>query len=129
MLEKLILVFLVWEISSQKLVYDLQVDHPENCPSLVSRVYPDGRGRNVTTSEGGRVTYLARGVASLSWCVSSCCDSPTCQAALLAEGECRHLTCSSAQDCLPVAVREGETATSSNHQRFFFLDGFPFSEM
>ena len=111
MLEKLILVLLVWKTSSQKLVSVLQVEHPENCPSLVSQVFPYSRGSNLTSL----------GVRNLSQCVSSCCDSSTCQAALLTpiggaregeEGECRHLSCSSEQDCLPVTER-GTSANSS----------------
>ena len=111
MLEKLILVLLVWKTSSQKLVSVLQVEHPENCPSLVSQVFPYSRGSNLTSL----------GVTNLSQCVSSCCDSSTCQAALLTpiggaregeEGECRHLSCSSEQDCLPVTER-GTPANSS----------------
>ena len=118
MLEKLILVILVWKISSQKLVYELQVDHPLNCPNLINQVFPDGRGRNVSSEErGGKVSYLEVGVKTLSQCVSTCCDSNTCQAALLAgtggEGECRHLSCFSDLDCQPVAVPAGETASSS----------------
>ena len=118
MLEKLILVLLVWRTSSQKLVPELEVEHPENCPSLISQVFPDSRGRNLSSGEGlATITTLT----SLSQCVSSCCDSSSCQAALLAraggeeeeeEGECRHLSCTSEQDCLPVRGR-GAAASSS----------------
>ena len=114
MLEKLILVFLVWEISSQKLVSELQVDNPENCPSLVSEVFPDVGWRNTTTT----TTSQPLGVKSLGQCVSACCDSPSCQVALLGpvgeegEGECSQLSCSSDQDCLPRSESGGETAGS-----------------
>ena len=95
MLEKLILVFLVWKISSQELVSDpkFTVEHPERCPQLVGQIYPDSRGVNVSSSGGQSVTYTAVGVRTLSDCVSSCCDSDSCHAALLSRpgGECKIL--------------------------------------
>ena len=105
MLEKLILVFLVWKISSQELVSDpkFTVEHPERCPQLVGQIYPDSRGVNVSSSGGQSVTYTAVGVRTLSDCVSSCCDSDSCHAALLSRpgGECHLLQCKSDEDCRP----------------------------
>lgn len=118
MLEKFILVFLVWKISSQKLVRpaEFSVSHPENCPDLVGRVYPDSRLGNVSSSAGveGGVRYTALGPTTLSLCVSQCCDSVSCDAALLARpgGECHLLHCSTDQDCLPVLSSSSSPSSS-----------------
>ena len=104
MYEKLILFFLVWETSSQKLVSspEFSVTHPERCPQLNGQIYPDSRGGNVS-SDGVGVTFTAAGVKSLSECVSTCCDTETCHAALLGwvDEECHLLHCQTDQDCLP----------------------------